>query len=236
MVAVGLDAPAGAQGGERLSIVSEVDPPRSESFGKFSETAGQTGIDTDAVYVDELSGSLESERGIRETRRVRREFSVPALDGSLGVAIAIIAIVAALALWLKFGGTGTLLSAKPKDIEKKQQAPEKWQITEREKSMDGQALLSHLAAMKDRQEALARLLRHCLLSAGELCDTRFARSDTEREAFARLPAGFKHHEALRTLLRDSELAHYGGRAVSEETFEHNLQLGRILLTGRSAHA
>ncbi len=102
--------------------------------------------------------------------------------------------------------------------------------------MDGQALIDRLAAMKDRREALARLLRHCLLAAGEMSDTRFARSDTERDAFARLPAGFQHHDALRALLRDSELAHYGGRPVSEDVFMRNLELGRILLGKGGVHA
>lgn len=234
ILAAGL--PSRAQDGARPTIVSHVEPPRTETSGQYRSLAKKAGADTDAVYVDKLAGSLSSDAAIRETHRIRREFSVPALDGSLGIVLVFVLIVGLLLLWLKFGGTGTLLSGKPKDLEKKQQAPAGWQVTQQEQAMDGEALLDRLAAMKDRREALARLLRHCLLSAGALCDTRFARSDTERDAFARLPNNFKYHDALKTLLRDSELAHYGGRPVSEEMFAHNMELGRILIGKGGIHA
>lgn len=235
MLALCPGLPARAQEGERFSVTSRVDPPRTETSSAYSEAAGKAGIDTDAVYADELSGSLSSGQAIRERPR-RREVSVPAVDGTFGVVLAVVAIVVIILLWLKFGGSGMLLSGKPKDVKKKQDAPTGWNIADQERDLDGNALLAQLSAMKDRREALARLLRHCLLTAGELSDTRFARSDTEREAFARLPTGFKYRDALKTLLRDSELAHYGGRAVSEEMFAHNMQLGRVLLTRGGSHA
>lgn len=229
-------APVKAQDNEPLAIESRVEPPRGETAQTYLETAERAGANSRATYVDELSGSLSSDQAIRESRRIQREFSTPTVDGTFAIVIVVVAIIGLLLLWLKFGGGGTLLSGNPKNEKKKPEAPASWHVNAQEQSMDGLTLLNHLAAMKDRREALARLLRHCLLSAGELSDTRFARSDTEREAFARLPASFQYRDALRTLLRDSELAHYGGRPVSEETFAHNLELGRILLGRGGAHA
>ncbi|MEM9106837.1 MAG: hypothetical protein AAGC96_14380 [Pseudomonadota bacterium] len=236
MLVASLETPAWAQGGERLSIESRVEPPRTQSAETYLEAADAAGVNARATYVDKLSGTLLSDQAIRETRRIRREFSSPTLGGSIGIVIVVVAVIGILLLWLKFGGSGTLLSRKPRELKEKQEAPASWHINEQEQSMDGQALLNHLAAMKDRREALARLLRHCLLSAGEVSETRFARSDTEREAFARLPAGFRYRDALGKLLHDSELAHYGGRPVSEEMFTQNLELGRILLGKGGAHA
>ena len=234
ILAAGL--PSRAQDGAPPTVISQVEPPRTETSDKYQRSAKKAGVDADARYVDKMSGSLFSDQAIREAQRARREIPIPTLDGALGIVLVFVLIIGLLLLWLKFGGTGTLLSGKPKDLKKKQEVPAGWQVTQQEQAMDGQALLDRLAAMADRREALARLLRHCLLSAGALSDTRFARSDTERDAFARLPENFKYHEALKTLLRDSELAHYGGRPVSEEMFAHNLELGRILIGTGGAHA
>lgn len=229
--------PVQAQDRPGTVVTSEVSPPVSETSEQYQSLADGADIKNRATYAEKISGSLSDERTIRETRT--RETGGPRLslqfDSGIGVGIAIFLAIVLLLLWLKFGGSGVLLSGDPKDVKEKQQAPDHWNIAARESEMDGNDLLAHLATMSDRGEALARLLRHCLLSAGEASDTRFARSDTERDAFARLPHEFKHHSALKALLRDAELAHYGGRPVSDEIFSRSLELGRTLLANPGSH-
>ncbi len=232
-----LCVPGQAQDRTGSPVTSEVSPPVSETSEQYRSLADGADIKHKATYAEKLSGTLSDERTIRETtnRDTRQPLFTPKLDGGIGVGIAIFLAIALLLLWLKFGGSGVLLSGDPKDVKEKQKAPDHWNIAAQESEMDGNDLLAHLAAMSDRREALARLLRHCLLSAGEQSDTRFARSDTERDAFARLPQAFRHHDELKILLRDAELAHYGGRTVSDEIFSRSLELGRVLLEKPGSH-
>lgn len=109
-------------------------------------------------------------------------------------------------------------------------APDYWRI-DAEAARNPGGLLAHLAALPDRREAMVQLLRHCLLQASDESDTRFARADTEREAFARLPQSWRYHDALHQLLRDAELVHYGGRDVTEEVFQRALDLSGTMLQG-----
>ncbi|MEP3276065.1 MAG: hypothetical protein ABJN26_26515 [Stappiaceae bacterium] len=231
-------APTGAQESDGSSVVSRVTPPQSESSQNYKSLADGNDISNEAIYADKVQGTLSDERTIKETKKrsSREPLFIPKLDGGIGVGFAIFAVIALLLLWLKFGGSGVLLSGEPRDVKKKQKAPDSWNIAAQEAELDGEDLLSRLASMSDRSEALAKLLRHCLLSAGEETETRFARSDTEREAFARLPAELSHYAALKALLRDAELAHYGGRPVSDEVFSRSLQLGRSLLSTHGTHS
>ncbi|MEM6464508.1 MAG: hypothetical protein AAF724_21615 [Pseudomonadota bacterium] len=232
LVTLCLIAPAMAQdtGPEPVTVI---DAPRSDTSDRYSEAARRAGVEPDAIYADGAFDAGIDRQAIVETDR-QQSFE-PALDGAWGIAIVVLVAAGLLMLWIKYGGAGVLLSGGMKDIKTNQSAPEAWKLADQEADLEGGALLARLAAIKDRREALTRLLRYSLLSAGERCETRFARSDTEREAFARLPAGFRHHDALKTMLRDAELAHYGGRDVSEETFSRNLQLGRILLDPRGSN-
>ena len=210
-------------------VISTVDPPRTQASKAYDNVVRPRNISSDATYADEISGPVTRERAIRERRQMRRISTGPIADGGWSVAAAVLAVLVLLFLWLKFGGSSTLFSRPVRESRKAEAPPEMWNIAGNEADMDAATLLRHLAAMKDRREALARLLRHCLLSAGTDCDTCFARSDTEREAFARLPPAFKYHDALKALLHDAELAHYGGRPVSDAVFDRNLQVGRLLL-------
>ncbi|MDA4848341.1 hypothetical protein [Hoeflea poritis] len=222
------------QADEEPFSISTVDPPRTQTSEDYQGTARPLDITSDATYADKITGSVPPDRAVRQRSEPWRMDSTVILDGGWGVAITIFTIAVLLFLWLKFGGSSVLLSRGVNEGKEPQKPPETWNMAGNETEMDGAALLRHLARMKDRREALARLLRHCLLSAGAECDTRFARSDTEREAFARLPGSFKYRSALKTLLQDAELAHYGGRPVGDEVFARNLELGRLLLVGNHA--
>jgi len=130
----------------------------------------------------------------------------------------------ALLLVLRFGGAGVLTRRKPQEGTPVT-APDHWQV---ERDIAPASMLDQIAAMEDRSAALVRLLRHCLLKAAEETRTRLARADTEREAFGRLPG---NKPGLGLILQAAELAHYGGRPVSDEGFSAALEAGRRLLGG-----
>lgn len=225
-----------AQEEKGYTVTSERAAPRSDLSQAYDDATARYPLDSEAIYAVELTGDLSEGAAAPRQRRDRPEGA--GLKGGAGVFAVILALLIALLLWMKFGGAGILLSGEPREIRQKQKAPEGWKIAGDEADLDARTLLQRISGMADRRDALVRLLRHCLLFAGEDSDTRFARSDTEREAFRRLPEGWRHRPALATLLRDAELAHYGGRDVGDETFARALELGRGMLLGqeRRGHA
>jgi len=226
--------PASAQQG--IVVTDEMTAPRGAQSEAYQATARKQGINTDAIYAKSINVGA-AEVPIRPTPPTR---NAPALrvEGGWGVFFVIAAFLILLLLWLRFGGSGALLSADPAEVKERTKAPEGWRIGDAETTLDTRSLLEQIRAMPDRRAALVRLLRHALLAAGNDSSTRFARSDTEREAFRRLPKGWRHLEGLAILLRAAELAHYGGRDVSEDAFSQALDhAAAILGTGqRRGHA
>ena len=234
VLALSSGPPAAAQEGP--GGISVVKPPRGEAGGAYLEATEGHRITSDAAYSDETDPSFfsEEEIKIRPTSQPRQSIR---LEGGSGIFIVVALVLLMLFLWLRFGGTGALLSKEPKETDGATTAPEAWKIGTDEANLDALSLLDQIRAMPDRRAALVRLLRHALLAAGSDSQTRFARSDTEREAFARLPGSWRHRQLLAVLLRATELAHYGGRAVSEDAFEQALEQGSLILGQRGgAHA
>ncbi|QYX55716.1 hypothetical protein K1T73_11540 [Roseovarius sp. SCSIO 43702] len=211
-------------------------PPR-DGAEDYLSAARDSRVETELRYADRIDPDLLTDEN-PEIEPAAPPRSAPSLriEGGFGVFLMIALVTILLFLWLRFGGSGALLSATPRESDGAQEAPEAWKIGSDETAMDGRSLLDRIRAMPDRREALVHLLRHALLAAGDEAQVRFARSDTEREAFARLPEGWRHRDLLRLLLRAAELAHYGGRPVSEEAFENALQQGAAILGPRRGGA
>ncbi len=188
------------------------------------------------TYAEKITGDLPLDSAYRPPRAQAERRDAPALTGMAAWIMVIGLVVVLLALWLRFGGSGTLLAGTPKDIRAKHVAPEGWRIAQDQDVPMGD-LLAQIAAMADRRAALVRLLRHCLLQAGAATDTRFARSDTEREALRRLPDGWSGRSGVARILTEAELAHYGGREVSDDAFATSLATARALFAaGHVRHA
>lgn len=221
--------------GPDYSVVERVAAPRGENWPAYSETAARNGAQSTADYVSKLVGRLAT--GKARTSRVPVGPGTIDLNlGGFGVFLVVVVLATALLLWLKFGGSGVLLDRAPSEDARRQEAPESWNIGPRDNLGTTQDLLDRLAAMPDRGAALVFLLRHCLLAAATATGTRFARSDTERRAFRRLPDHWSHHGGLETILRRTELAHYGGRPVAEDAFQNALSAGRAILDAGKVRA
>lgn len=216
--------------GARLTI-DRVTAPRGETAEDYRKIAARTGLRSHVTYAKGIKGSLPLDEAYRPPKEDLQRQTAPLITGPTAMIVVFVLLLVAAALWLRYGGSGMLLSATPRDLPQKTTAPDSWRMSDDPNLTTGD-LLAQIAAMTDRRAALVRLLRHCLLQAGTATDTRFARSDTEREAFRRLPETWTGRGSLSGILSTTELAHYGGRAVSEDSFAQSLAAARDVLGRR----
>lgn len=229
-----IPAISGAQETDKLSteysVLDAVEPPVGDSTDAYRKTALREGARTKATYATDLKGDLTGEQAKEQPVKINPPRRSPAMDlNGFGVALAVALVVGALFLWLKFGGGGVLLAREPRDDTRRKHAtPDSWKMGDGMVS-DADGLLTQIAQMSDRTAAMVLLLRHCLLAAARATDARFARSDTERGAFRRLPEKWVYHDRLEHMLQHTELAHYGGRDVAEDRFAEALDTARSIL-------
>ena len=216
-----------------LTVVDEIAPPRVEAVETYQRLAQRNGAQTEVAYAAKVD--WEDTAGSPPPSRSNRDGGSVELGG-FGVVLAVLIVGGALLLWLKFGGSGVLLSRAPGDSTVRAKAPANWNITAEEMTGSSKALLDRIASMPDRSAAMVALLRYCLLAAAEATGTRFARSDTERTAFRRLPGHWPLTAGLETILQRTELAHYGGRPVDEAMFSDALRIGGSILDAKRGRA
>ncbi len=155
----------------------------------------------------------------------------PIMSGPVSVVVVLVALVAAIGLWMRFGNGGILLARAPRELKQRQgETPESWRTSAGEIEERPSDFLQRIAAMADRKQALVLLLRHCLLHAADVTGTRLFRSDTERAVLARLPKNMPDRDHLENLLTETELVHYGGRVLAESNFAALLATARSLLS------
>ncbi len=221
---------------DKWYVVEEVTPP-SESFSEeYRKEARQVRVDTQATYASEVS-SEPVEVEISDTE----EFSPPGdpiFTQSSALIFILIFLAVAIILWLKFGGSGALFSRNLGKKGEEQQsaiAPENWNLEVDIDELDRESFFRRLEGSNDYRANLIELLRYSLLDVAQISNLVFARSDTEREAFARIPKDYAKVSSLEKILQSSELVKYGGREISSEVYQKTLELGRsILLAGHQS--
>jgi hypothetical protein len=218
-----------AQPAEGLVPQDVMAPSRSVAGTSVEQAAETLGIRTRMIYARSAGGQAAP---LSHPHSGLQGPGVTLGFGSGQVWGVVLALVVGIALWLRFGGSGVLFARAPARERPVTEAPDHWRADLSDGAQGPADLLRRIAAMQDRRAALVRLLRHCLLRAGQECQTRFARADTEREAFGRVPSAWRSHQALGVLLRGAELAHYGGRPVDDAGFDQALAVGRDILLGR----
>lgn len=216
--------------------IESLPAPRGEIAARYQAVVEPEGIRHDVTYASHITGALPPDTAFRAPKPVRSPRSGPLFDSPLTMIAVFGFLVAAIALWLRFGGTGALLARPPRELRQKPAAPDGWHMQDDANRPIG-VLLAEIAAMSDHRAALVRLLRHCLLHAAATTGTRFARSDTERQALGRLPGQWAGRGDLADLLQETELAHYGGRSVAYAAFAQSLATARrVLARGPALHA
>ena len=237
-----VSAPAGAQVAPdpavRQPTITAIDPPRSAIADQYRAGAASNGMQTDATYAATIDGTLRSNGKFVPPKKPNApgNYTAPSLSGGYGIIIVLGILLAALALWLRFGGGGALLSKRPGEIAAKPAAPDGWKLSAAQDLSQGGDVFSTIRGMADRRAAMVVLLRASLMQAATTSGTRFARSDTERDALRRLPPAILGRSILTDLLREAELAHYGGREVSEDTLHRSIDGARALFGAKGAPA
>ena len=218
--------------------VEASDHPISAAGAEYASQCLLNGLRCKLVYGD----AAEKGKAVSSTTSpqgkplfVPRE---PIINGPLAVALVLVGLAVVIGLWMRFGNGGVLLSSAPREMKQwKGEAPQSWRTSAAEAQEKPNEFLQRIAAMADRRQALVLLLRHCLLHAADVTETRLFRSDTERAVFARLPKNMPDRERLANLLTAVELVHYGGRTVADSHFGVLLTAARGLLSsGRLANA
>lgn len=218
--------------------ITIIDPPRSAVADQYRAQAASVGVQTDATYAAKIDGKLRNDGSFVPPKKIApiSDYDPPSLTGGYGMLVVFAMLLGALALWLRFGGSGALLSKGPDDIKDKPVVPEGWALPDAQTlPVDGD-IFATIRSMADRRAAMVLLLRASLMQAATSSGTRFARSDTEREALRRLPQSILGRSVLGELLREAELAHYGGRDVSEDTLSRCIDRARAVYNAKGAPA
>ena len=210
--------------------ITYLDPPPATSDA-YAQSLTGTRASSDIRYVDETDFDLLGD--IPEQERPEVEYTqIPAGDGAGNTLIAIMAVFALVAAFILATGSGTLLARDPaaRPPRKRNTA---WGLTSDEEETGD--ILARVRAMPSRRDALILLLRHCLLRAADESEATILRGDTEREVYARLPDTWHAMVPLGQLLHQTELVHYGGRTIADETFETLLSDAGRILNGGATH-
>lgn len=92
------------------------------------------------------------------------------------------------------------------------------------------AFLRALEAMEDRREAIILLVGRLLESAAQDNKVRLGRAQTARDVVRVLPRDWRHLDALRRLVREAELVHFGGRDLPQDRWQTCLAAARPILS------
>ena len=79
--------------------------------------------------------------------------------------------------------------------------------------------LVSLRDMADRRQALILLVSRALERSADANKVRLGRAQTARDVLRILPRNWTHLQALRDLVREAEVVHFGGRDLSEERWQ-----------------
>ena len=147
----------------------------------------------------------------------------------LAIVVAVLVIFAMFGnrINVSFGKTSEKRRAQPDDREQPDLATQ-------DVPRDG--LLDHLAAMPDRRRALIMLTGHALTRAAKDNGLTLARAQTARDVLRILPRQWHHMDAMRRLVREAEIVHFGGRDVSEQTWSDCLAAARPIFGTAGAAA
>lgn len=97
-------------------------------------------------------------------------------------------------------------------------------------------ILEHLAKMADRRRALILLTGLALERAAKLNGLTLARAQTARDVLRILPRQWPHMGAMRQLVRQAEIVHFGGRDLAEDAWQGCLDAARPIFAGQEGSA
>lgn len=222
-------------GGAALADVTRMeDLPKGESGAAYKRATRFSGIRNEAFYVDQVNGEIPMDQAPRyrkaedETNDDGGGLSQTTIQfASVGLLIAI-----GFLFW-KFGGSSQISLRRGDASGATAQTSEVAAAAEYE-NVKGADFLRMIAEMPDRRHALILLVGRVLLRAADSNGLRLKRSETAREILRRIPRSWSHFTELKSLVLSEELVQFGGRDISEESFESCLEKARPMIAGARA--
>lgn len=189
-------------------------------------------LQTELVYIDRLDGEIpldgKAPPAPREERDESREIS-DALRFAMRIALAIVVVTILVVIYRNAGWLAELFGG----LQSGQRTRKRAGTPALDDLPPDPELIKRLRAMTDRRAALVELLRATLRAAADQNDMRLGRSETARELLRRLPRGWPHLSALRSIVMAEELVQFGGRPLADATFETCLAQARPILATSS---
>ena len=142
-----------------------------------------------------------------------------------GIVVGLI-VVAILVVFVMFGNRINVSFGKTTEERRASREARAARMDRLTEDLPVEGLLGRLASMDDRRRALILLTGHSLERAAEMNGLRIARAQTARDVLRSLPRQWHHMDAIRRLVREAEIVHFGGRDVSEETWTDCLATAR----------
>ncbi|QHQ33888.1 DUF4129 domain-containing protein [Algicella marina] len=229
-IGLALAVPAAAQENTATTI-TVIDPPRNQAY---TGSLRFTRIDGRLSYVDEANGAIPMDAARITPPEPRKEVDASQIvriwngleTGSRIILLAILALLLYVAV--KHGR----IAARFQRAEVIGDANEVRQAEEAAVPLpEAQSFLQSIRAMKDREEALVKLIAYTLEAAGRQNSIPLRRSETAREFLNRLPSAWPSLPDLRRITMAEELVQFGGRPLAEKTFEDCLRRAENILRG-----
>lgn len=213
-----LSAPAHAQ-------LTEADlQPTGEANAAYDGEVASSGLQSEIVYL-KPSAPFEPDASItidvpepEEDAGTRRDTTVARwVWGAIFAAI----LIGVIALFITQGGAIGVSFGGPARDDRRGPDPDRM-TQDAFDAINRQPLdqfLASLRAMADRRMALILLVSRALERAADQNDVRLGRAQTARDILRVLPASWRHLPALRGLVREAEIVHFGGRDLTEDKWE-----------------
>jgi len=135
-------------------------------------------------------------------------------------------LIAIGALFLRFGGSGSLVLRK--DVQNPKRGQSDGRRTAKNAPLDMQSF-DGILSNPDRQQALIQLAQLLIYKAVSANDLLLQRSWTARDVLRRMPKNSTYLAELNALVLKGELVHFGERDVSEEEFADYAKRAKPLL-------
>jgi len=221
--------PAAAQ----TAVVEEIPISIGPSGQEYLEVAERRGVRVSIRYLDERiriePPAAEPEGGVL-TRLLRN----PSTVFWFMVAVFAGVLLFTLSFGASYGGLPTASLARRPEDGRRRDAHRSRVGTDTGDAADARTWVfpDDLLRMDDRRAALVLLLNRALQRAAELNGMVLVRSETARGMLRALPRGWPHLAALRRLVEEEELVHFGGRDIREQAFGECIEIARPLFAER----
>lgn len=213
---------------------SELEAPRGDASVAYWQAVARHSIESDVAYFDPARPAPNPDPGASAERLVNRQNRESIVFNGRGpfilvfVALCLTVVAFALAFGMKprvgiaSRSKGWLRTREPNEVA--EEAHESAAVSS----------LEAISRMADRREALIALARIALSRSFETHGLLLGRSWTMRDAVTRIPPTWPHRDRLVEIALASEVAHFGGRTVSEDAFQRHLASTAAILKAGTA--